>query len=54
MQDAYESALRSAALEAFEGVYEAEQVDSMVKCEDLIKTAMDLILERQAGGELPG
>lgn len=53
LQDAYESALDQAALEAFEGIYDAEQLGSMVKREDIIKIAMDLILERQAGGELP-
>ena len=53
LQDAYESALRSAALEAFEGIYDAEQLGSMVKREDIIKMAMDLILERQASGDLP-
>lgn len=50
LQDAYQSALRSAALEAFEGIYEAEQLGSMVKRGDIIRTAVDLILERQAGG----
>jgi len=48
LQDAFESALRSAALEAFEGIYEAEQLSSMVKREDIIRTAMDLILERNS------
>ncbi|NEO33563.1 MAG: DUF29 domain-containing protein [Symploca sp. SIO3C6] len=45
LQDAYESALRSAALEAFEGIYEAEQLNEMVKQEGIITMAMDLILE---------
>jgi hypothetical protein len=53
LQDAYESALRNAALEAFEGIYEAEQLGSMVNREETIKTAMDLILEREVGDELP-
>ncbi len=46
LQDAFESALDQAALGAFEGIYEAEQLASMVKREDIITTAMDLILER--------
>lgn len=45
LQDAYESALRNAALEAFEGIYEAEQLNEMVKQEEIIGIAMDLILE---------
>ena len=53
LQDAYESALRNAALEAFEGIYEAEQLGSMVNQEEAIKTAMDLILERETGDEFP-
>ena len=46
LQDAFESALDQAALGAFEGIYEAEQLGLMVKREDIITTAMDLILER--------
>lgn len=45
LQDAYESALRNAALEAFEGIYKAEQLNEMVKQEEIISIAMDLILE---------
>ena len=52
LQDAYESALRNAALEAFEGIYEVEQLGSMVNREKTIETAMDLILERETGDEL--
>ena len=48
LQDAYESALRNAALEAFEGTYEAEEIDTMVNREEIIEMAMDLILERQS------
>jgi hypothetical protein len=48
LQDAFESALDQAALEAFEGIYEAEQLASMAKREDIITTAMDLILERNS------
>ncbi|MEQ9369997.1 MAG: DUF29 family protein [Coleofasciculus chthonoplastes F3-SA18-01] len=48
LQDAYESALRNAALEAFEGIYEAEEIGAMVNREEIIEMAMDLILERQS------
>jgi len=46
LQDAYESALRSAALEAFEGIYDFEEIAKMVKEDDMITMAMDLILDR--------
>lgn len=46
LQDAYDSALREAAIEAFEGSYEAEEISKMVDREEIIKIAMDLILER--------
>ena len=45
LEDAYDSALRDAALEAFEGRYEAEEIEEMVNREEIIKKAMDLILE---------
>jgi hypothetical protein len=45
LEDAYDSALRDAAIEAFEGRYEAEEVEKMVKREEIIKKAMDFILE---------
>jgi predicted NACHT family NTPase len=48
LQDAYESALINAALEAFEGTDEAEEIDVMVNREEIIEMAMDLILERQS------
>ena len=48
LEDAYESALREAALEAFEGKYEARELGKMVKKEALITIAMDLILERKS------
>ena len=48
LEDAYESALDRAALEAFEGIYEAEQLGEMVERSQIIIMAMDLILERQA------
>ena len=44
LEDAYESALDRASLEAFEGTYEAEEIAKMVEREEIIKTAMDLIL----------
>ncbi|NEO80781.1 DUF29 family protein [Moorena sp. SIO4G3] len=44
LEDAYESALDRASLEAFEGSYEAEEIAKMVEREEIIKTAMDLIL----------
>ncbi|MBW4566593.1 MAG: DUF29 domain-containing protein [Tolypothrix carrinoi HA7290-LM1] len=46
IHDAYESALRQAAIEAFEGSYEAEEISEMVDREEIVKTAIDLILER--------
>ncbi len=48
LEDAYESALREAALEAFEGKYEARELGKMVKKEDIITIAIDLILERKS------
>jgi len=42
--DAYQSALDGAALEAFEGRYEAEELDRMVKKNTIIDQAMQLIL----------
>ncbi|EGJ35584.1 MULTISPECIES: DUF29 family protein [Moorena] len=44
LEDAYESALDRASLEAFQGTYEAEEIAKMVEREEIIKTAMDLIL----------
>ncbi|CBN55083.1 MULTISPECIES: DUF29 family protein [Kamptonema] len=46
LQDAYESALKSAALEAFEGIYDVEVIAKMVSEGDIIAIAMDLIVER--------
>lgn len=45
LQDAYESAIKNAALEAFEGIYEADEIGEMVNQEEIIKRAMDLILK---------
>jgi hypothetical protein len=42
--DAYKSALDGAALEAFEGRYEAEEIDQMVEKNTIIDQAMQLIL----------
>ena len=47
LQDAYESALRKAALEAFEGRYIADELGDFVNQNEVIQEAMDLIL----GGE---
>ena len=48
LQDAYDSALDRASLEAFEGIYEAEEIREMVNREKIIQKAMDLILERHS------
>ncbi|OCQ97832.1 hypothetical protein BCD67_01490 [Oscillatoriales cyanobacterium USR001] len=48
LQDAYESALKSAALEAFEGIYNFEEIAKMVKEDDILTMAIDLILDRQS------
>ncbi|XWK86448.1 MAG: DUF29 family protein [Phormidium sp.] len=44
LEDAYDSALRDAAIEAFEGRYEAEEIGEMVNREEIIKKAINLIL----------
>lgn len=46
LEDGYESALRQAALEAFEGRYESEELAELVEQNQIITMAMDLILER--------
>lgn len=46
LEDAYESALRQAAIEAFEGRYESEEIAELVKREEILKIAMNLILDR--------
>lgn len=48
LRDAYDLALERAALEAFEGRYEADELAELVEREAIIAKAMDLILERQA------
>ncbi|MFB2880758.1 DUF29 family protein [Floridanema aerugineum] len=45
LEDAYDSALRDAAIEAFEGRYEAEEIGKMVNRNEIIKKAMGLIVE---------
>jgi hypothetical protein len=47
LQDAYQSALRKAALEAFEGRYTADELGDFLNQDEVIQAAMDLIL----GGE---
>ncbi len=37
LEEAYESALDSASLEAFDGKYETEELDAMIDKSDLIK-----------------
>jgi hypothetical protein len=53
LQDAYESALKNTAAEAFEGIYEAEAIGKMVDREEIIKRAMNLILERHCADVSP-
>jgi len=48
LEDAYESALRQAALEAFEGRYETVELGQMVKQEAVIEQAIALILEPES------
>ena len=45
MLDAYKSALDKAALEAFEGRYEAEAIAAMIDRNLILNQAMELILE---------
>ncbi|MEK0192133.1 MAG: DUF29 family protein, partial [Oscillatoriales cyanobacterium] len=40
LEDAYESALKSAALEAFEGIYDVEEIAKMVNRDDIMKMAI--------------
>lgn len=47
LEDAYESALRQAALEAFDSRYESEELAELVEQNQIITIAMDLILENQ-------
>ena len=45
LEDAYESALRKAALEVYEGRYAADELTKMVNQDAIIEQVMDLILE---------
>lgn len=47
LQDAYESALRKAALEAFEGSYTADELGDLVNQDAVIQEAIDLILGKE-------
>ncbi len=47
LEDAYESGLKSAALEAFEGIYDVEEIAKMVNRDDIMKMAIGLILDKQ-------
>ena len=44
LKEAYEVAIDRAALEAFEGIYEVQQLQAMVKEEEIIATALTLIV----------
>ncbi len=46
LQEAYELALERAALEAFEGRYEAEELGKMVEQTQILDTAIGLILSK--------
>ncbi len=46
LEDAYDLALEKAAIEAFEGQYEAEELNQLVERQEIIKKAMNLIWER--------
>ena len=46
LQDAYDLALEKAALEAFEGEYQAEELGKLVKRSEIITQAIDLILSK--------
>ncbi|MCL1473571.1 DUF29 family protein [Argonema antarcticum] len=48
LEDTYESALKNAALEAFEGQYQPEELSQLVNREEIIKKGMNLILERES------
>ncbi|MCL1467258.1 DUF29 family protein [Argonema galeatum] len=47
LEDAYDLALEKAAIEAFEGKYEPEELSQLVNQEEIIKNAMNLIWERE-------
>lgn len=47
LEDAYESGLKSAALEAFEGIYDVEEIAKLVNRDDIMKMAIALIVDKQ-------
>jgi len=47
LQDAYESALRKASVEAFEGRYEIDEITQMVDKEIILENALHLILSQE-------
>jgi hypothetical protein len=47
LEDAYESGLKSAALEAFEGIYDVEEIAKLVNRDDIMKMAIGLIVDKQ-------
>jgi hypothetical protein len=51
LEDAYETALNQASLEAFEGRYEASAIASMVDRHAIIDQAIALILDSDRGGD---
>jgi predicted Zn-dependent protease len=44
LDDAYSSALRQAALEAFDGIYQPEEIEAMIDKNKIINQALELIL----------
>ncbi|MFM8309864.1 MAG: DUF29 family protein [Microcystis aeruginosa] len=44
LDDAYSSALRQASLEAFEGIYQPEEIEAMIDKNKIINQALALIL----------
>ncbi|AKV65691.1 DUF29 family protein [Microcystis panniformis] len=44
LDDAYSSALRQGALEAFEGIYQPEEIEAMIDKNKIINQALELIL----------
>ena len=44
LDDAYSSALRQAALEAFEGIYQPEEIEAMIDKNKILNQALELIL----------
>lgn len=46
LQEAYDLALEKAALEAFEGQYQTEELGKLVNQKEIIQKAIDLIIEK--------